>query len=124
MSTTFGTVGAVWYTNEDPSRGAAADDTERFQPLGRYSSGARVVYEKSTFQRRSWALSFVRVSHADLLSLLNFFRVVGGVSRAFTWRDHQMVVRTVRFTQPRIDYRQTGPDRYEATVGVFEDDTL
>lgn len=35
-----------------------------------------------------------------------------------------MVVRTVRFSQPRIDYRQTGPDRFEATVGVFEDDSL
>lgn len=123
MATSFVFGVTSWQADSSPAR-SASDDTERFQPLGRYSSGARVVYEKSTFQRRAWILPFTRLNEGQISGLLAFLQLVEGMRRVFTWTDHLGTVRTVRFTQPRIDYRQTGPDRYEATVGVFEDDSL
>jgi len=123
MATVFSYGVTSWQTARSPER-SASDDSERFQPLGRYSTGALVVYEKSTLQRRRWRLPFARLTAAEMTGLLAFLSLVDGVRRPFTWTDHLGTLRTVRFAAPRIDYLQTGPDRFEAAVDIYEDDTL
>jgi len=110
--------------NCDPVRSGGNDDTTRLQPMGRYSDGRVVVYDKSDKQSGTHVLPFVRLSSAVMTGLLDFLETVQGVRYSFVWTDHLGRNRTVRFKASNIDYAEVGPDRFAATVTVIEDEPL
>lgn len=93
-----------------------------FQPGGRYSNGALVVYLKSVHLRSRHRLAFNRVDDATLAALWSFHRSTAqGMRYKFAWTDPAGAVRTVRFAAGGLTSQPLGPNRHEVEIILEED---
>jgi hypothetical protein len=90
------------------------------QPLGRYSDGRRVVYDKRPAAHYLHNIVLHRVTQAEVDALVSFYLgPAAGRKNSLTW-DDGTTQRTVRFAVDRIDYHQAGPDRYAVSFDLEE----
>lgn len=89
------------------------------QQTGHSSAGVQYVYDRSSCITRRIALTFLRVTAAELDYLKTFLTItVAGARRRFTWTDIDSVVHQVRYAA--IAYQQWTPAHFRVELQLDE----
>ena len=89
------------------------------------SDGARYAYDKSPVVRAGEDLEFQNMDSYTLSVLLYFFeQATRGMKDTFTWFDWNGNEHTARFSSPKVEWKQAGPDQYSVKFSLIEDIAL
>lgn len=103
-----------------PAPGADAEAI-RLQSEGVAAGGLRYVYDAGVTRFRK-VETFENLSTTEKDGLADFFAVVLGMARTFTYTDSAGTAFTARFAEPKIGFRKVAADVWDTTVPLWLDD--
>jgi len=91
------------------------------QRHGRDSAGLEYVYQRRADKTRNvHRLSWQNITKTVLDALLLFYQTAQGTKHTFIWIDHLADMHSVYFSSEQINWKQTGPDRYNVVIALEE----
>ena len=114
--------GAVTVQINTPPLNQSPIDLHPFTAKGFDTSGNPYIYYTGNIYRRTYQLSFPRITDVLLAALRSFFTdTVDGTKTAFTWYDHLGATHTVKFSTPELKHTRQSVNRHKVDISLEED---